>query len=114
MKRALHEVAEAAVVGAVDEARLGVKAGRDVLVHGVEFQSARTALGKHLVCWARFMRAVTEFGFAGHSLGLQLPVLPEPELGINTADAVEANIAAQTGAEAVRSGVQLAVSVDHA
>src|SRR5579859_8132540 len=114
MKRALNKIAELPDIRAVHKARLRVEAGRDVAVHGVEFQVARTALREHLVGRPGEARAVRELGFAGDRLRLHLPVLPKAELRVEPANAVESNRASRRGAEAVGRGVQLAVGIDQA
>src|SRR5215831_13906487 len=93
------KIAEAPVVRSVDEPCLCEESWRNVLVHGVEFQVARTALGKDLVCRTGQMSSVTEFGFAGHGLRVHLPVLAELHLRIKSAHAVETRVAEVAGAE---------------
>src|SRR5262249_33224876 len=110
----IHKVAEAAVVGAVDEPNIGVEPRRDVAIHGVETELARVARGKDVEGRPGQVRAVTEFGFTGHSLGFHKPVLIELNVGIHSAHTVESDEAFRCGAKSVGISLQLAVGVNDA
>src|SRR6478672_8635699 len=97
-----NKVAEPPDIRAIDKSRLCVKAGCNVLVHGVEFQTARAALRVNHVGRAGLMCAIAELGFTGYSLGLELPVLVDLDLRINAAHAVEPNVTAQCCTKRIR------------
>ena len=105
------EIVEPPHVGTVDEACLGIEPGGNVLIHGVELKLARTAFQKDPIRRTRLVRAIVEFGLAGHGLSIELPVLIDPDVCIESADAVEAHHAARGGAETVGTGLQFAVGV---
>ena len=113
VKSPADEVAEPPDVSAVDEACFRIEALRNVLVHGVEFQVARTALGVDVVGRARQVRAVAELGFAGDRLAfnrqfwLILICVSTPPTRLNPTRSAKT-------CKGVGVGVQLAIGIDHA
>src|SRR5215475_10142470 len=89
VKSPAAKVAETAVIRSVHESGLSGKSRRNILVHRIEFQPTGTALSKYLVGRTGLMCAVAELGFAGHCLGIHLPVLAESHLPVDSPYSVE-------------------------